>query len=258
MQNFMEQDFVIGKIELACLVEAGTGTLVHRNRPAHGLALFWGGERTFCFDDRKLTAGKNTVVYFPKGSNYTIKEKASADCYAINFQLAEGCGLEPFAFKVKGLDRLLQSFKSSQASWTAKKPGYNAKIKSELYRIIYTMQAEFNIPYGNASVIQPAVDFIHGNYWRETIRVSQLASLCQISAVHLSNCFVKAFAMPPMQYINQLRMNRAGELLASQMYTVSEACFLSGFHDESYFCREFKKKFDVTPSEYKKGRRKSR
>lgn len=64
--------------------------------------------------------------------------------------------------------------------------------------------------------------------------------------------------MPPMQYVNQLRMNRAAELLASQMYTVSEACFLSGFHDESYFCREFKKKFDVTSSEYKKGRRESR
>ena len=45
-------------------------------------------------------------------------------------------------------------------------------------------------------------------------------------------------------------MARAKDLLSSQFYTVREVCFLSGYNDESYFCREFKKTFNATPSEY--------
>lgn len=114
------------------------------------------------------------------------------------------------------------------------------------------MQFEFNLPYGNLSVIQPAIDYIHSNYYKKAISVSYLAELCNISTVHLCNCFVKTFAMPPVKYINSLRMSRAKELLISQMYSVSEVCFLSGFNDESYFSREFKKWSKETPSKFKK------
>ncbi|MEE0898117.1 MAG: helix-turn-helix transcriptional regulator, partial [Acutalibacteraceae bacterium] len=54
----------------------------------------------------------------------------------------------------------------------------------------------------------------------------------------------------PIKYINNLKMTRAKELLDSQFYTVSEICLLSGYNNESYFCREFKKHFEMTPSDY--------
>ena len=250
MIEFMKHDFVIGKIELACLVKAGKGTPVHRNRASHGLAVFLDGDRTICFDSKKIRATKNTVVYFPKGSSYAIKEKDSSDCYCINFQMAGDTVFEPFGFKIKNINSYLESFKQSQRSWSKKTAGYSAKVKAELYRIIYNMQAEYGLPYANASVIEPAVEHIHSSYDKETISVSYLAELCGISTVHLRNTFVKSFGMPPVQYINHLKLSRARELLTSQMYTVGEACFLSGFQDESYFSREFKKHFHMPPSEY--------
>lgn len=256
MINFMEHDFIVSKIELAMLVKAGKAATVHKARKAHGLAIFLGGERTFYFDKKKFNATKNTVVYFPKGSNYTIKEKVLSDCYAINFQMPDGISFEPFVFKVKNPSVFLESFKNSQKIWTRKKPGYASKVKSELYNIIFNMQSEYNIPYGNSSVIQPALEYIHSNYHRETISVAHLAELCNISTVHLSNTFVKIFAMPPIKYINTLKMARAGELLSSGMHTVKDVCFLSGYNDESYFSREFKKHFNATPSEYAKASRK--
>lgn len=248
----MKHDFTVSKIELAMLVEAGKGAMIHKNRKAHGLAIFLGGERTFYFDGKKFKVTKNTIVYFPKGSNYTIKEKVPSDCYAINFQMSDNEIFEPFAFKVKSLNSFLESFKSSVRIWTKKSTGYTSKVKSELYNIIYNMQSEYSIPYSNTSVIQPAVDYLHSNYYKETISVTHLASLCNISTVHLSNTFVKVFAMPPIKYINNLKMTRAKELLASGMYTVSEVCFLAGYNDESYFSREFKKHLKTTPSEYAK------
>lgn len=252
MLKFMEHDFTVSKIALAMLVEPGKGTMVHKNRSSHGLAFFLDGERTYYFGEKKLKATKNSIVYFPKGSSYTIKEKLPSDCYAINFQMPDDVTFAPFVFKVKNANSILESFKSSQKIWTKKKSGYTSKVKAELYNIIYIMQSEYSIPYSDPSVIQPAIDYIHSNYHKGTIRVTHLADLCSISTVHLSNTFVKVFAMPPVKYINDLKMTRAKELLGSGMYTVSRACYASGYNDESYFSREFKKHFKVTPSEYAK------
>ena len=256
MINFMKQDIIIDKIELACLVEAGKGKMIHKNRASNGLALFLGGERTFCFDEKKFKVTKNTIVYFPKGSNYVIEEREASDCYAINFQMPDNVFFEPFAFKIKNLNTYLESFKNSQKIWDKKATGYFSKVKSELYNIIYNMQSEYLIPYGNSSVIKPAIDYIHSNYYKENISVVHLASLCNISVVHLRNCFIKNFALSPVKYINFLKLTRAKELLESGMYTVGDACFLSGYNDESYFSREFKKSFKKSPKEYVKASRK--
>ena len=51
------------------------------------------------------------------------------------------------------------------------------------------------------------------------------------------------------------QMQQAKELLDSQFYTVSEICLLSGYNNESYFSREFKKHLGISPSEYAKASR---
>lgn len=252
----MKHDFIIGEITFANIVKAGTGAKVHKNRRSHGIAIFLGGERTFSFDHKKFKVEGNTIVYFPKGSNYTIREKVPFDCYAINFEMPDGVTFEPFSFKVKNTASYVESFKQSQRMQTRKNTGYTSKIKSELYNIIYNMQYEYDLPYSTGKSINPAIEYIHANYYKENITVEHLAALCGISTVHLRNTFIKKFAMSPIKYINNLKMTRAKELLRSQFYTISQVCFLSGYNDESYFSREFKKAFHVTPGEYAKASRK--
>ena len=252
MDNFMKHDFIIGEITFANIVRSGTGAKTHKNRKSHGLAIFLGGERIFYFDCKKIRVEENTIVYFPKGSNYTIKEKTPFDCYAINFEMPDGVCFEPFSFKVKNINSYLESFKNAQKMQTRKSAGYVSKIKAELYSIIYNMQTEYNIPYTKTAIIEPAINYIHLNYYKENISIEKLASLCGISTVHLRNTFIKKFACSPIKYINNLKMTRAKELLSSQFYTASEVCFLSGYNNESYFTREFKKHFGISPGEYAK------
>ena len=255
MNSFMTHDFMIGEITFANIVEAGTGAKTHKNRKSHGLALFPGGERTFYFDNKILKVGENEIVYFPKGSNYTIKEKTSADCFAINFEMPDGACFEPFSFKVKNVNTYLECFKQAQRQRSRKNTGYDSKIKSELYNIIYNIQMEYDLPYANSKIIEPAINYIHLNYHKENISIEYLSSLCGISTVHLRNIFIKQFAVSPLKYINNLKIARARELLDSQFYTVSEVCFLSGFNNESYFSREFKKHIGASPGEYAKASR---
>lgn len=252
----MKHDFIIEEITFASIVKAGRGAKMHKNRSSHGIAIFPGGERTYCFDDKKFKVEGSTIVYFPKGSTYTIHEKVTFDCYVINFEMPDGVTFKPFSFKVKNINSYLESFKLAHRMHTRKNAGYASKTKSELYNILYNMQFEYSLPYSTCKIIQPAIDYIHANYYKENINVEHLASLCGISAVHLRNTFIKKFATSPIKYINELKMTRARDLLRSQFYTVKQVCSLSGYNDESYFSREFKKAFNVTPREYAKASRK--
>ena len=250
MEQFMKCDFAVEKIELACFVPAGKAAPVHKNRKSHGLAFFLGGEGVISFENQKLRAAKDTVIYFPKGSDYVVKE--ASDCYAINFQLPEGVSFAPFAFTVKNSGAVLESFRAAQKIWAKKTPGFHAKVKSELFSILYQMQTEYSIPYSRSDLIRPAVDFIHANYDKKPISVEELARLCGVSTVHLRNTFIKTFATSPVRYINSLKITRAKELLGSGMYSASQVCFLAGFRDESHFSREFKKAVGKSPKEYAK------
>ena len=255
MTDFMKQDFVIETIELACLVEAGKAALVHKNRKNHGLALFLGGEGIIQFETKKIRMEKNTLVYFPKGSDYIVKERVPCTCYAINFQMANAEVCEPFSVSVKDINAYLQSFRDSHKIWRKKSTGYRTRIKSELYNVLYHLQNECELPYANTSVIEPAVAYIHSHYDGEMISAAHLASLCGISQVYLRNLFLKRFATTPIRYINRLKMTRAAELLSSQMYAVGDVCQLCGFRDESHFSRAFKKHFGISPRDYAKSSR---
>lgn len=252
MENFMNHNFTIGEITFADEVKADTATLVHKNRPSHGLALFPAGSRVFDFNEKKFRADKNTIVFFPKGSNYVIRDRQKADCYAINFQMPDGASFQPFAFKVKSVGVYLDLFRLAKTERTRKARGSDAKIKAALYEIIYNMQVEFGIPYGNTVSLEPAVEYIHKNYLQENVSVEGLADLCGVSSTHFRNCFLRKFAISPKKYIINLKLSRAKELLASKMYSVTEACYALGYTDESYFCREFKRHVGLSPSDFKR------
>ena len=61
--------------------------------------------------------------------------------------------------------------------------------------------------------------------------------------------------MSPVEYVRNLRINRAALLLGKKELTISEIAFNTGFSDQSYFGACFKKQMGMTPSEYVKNKR---
>lgn len=55
-----------------------------------------------------------------------------------------------------------------------------------------------------------------------------------------------------VEYLNQIRLQTAAELLRSTDLTVSNIASQVGISDTPYFCRLFKKNFGFTPSEFRK------
>lgn len=260
MKSFMNYNFNITQIAIACFVPKDGGTPIHKNRSHHGLAFHPGGERYYIFDDgTKVLAQTNDIVYLPKNSNYIVKSIVPGDCYAINFDISETIDFTPFSHKAKNTRLFLEFFKEAESYWKNKYPGYEMKCKARVYDIICMMIKEFELGYisqSKANILRPAIDYIHNEYTKDNIQISLLAELCGISEIYFRKLFKQLNGVTPLKYINNLKMELAKELLFSNMYTISQVVTLSGFHDESYFSREFKKHFAITPSEYKKASQK--
>lgn len=244
--NFFTGDLIIEKCVLACLVKAGTGKNEIKDRPAQGIALYLGDGCVVTFSDKtRLQLSGPSVVCFPQGSSYTIFEQTPADWYAINFRLLGG-SLAPFATAVQ-LERFAGFFQSAVLSWNSRKEGYEWQVRSLLYEILYRLRQQI-AQSATADRIAPALKYIHENYLTENISVSHLAALCGISQVYLRRQFARQLGQSPNQYITGLKLEKAAQLLQSGMYTAAEVCYLSGFHDESYFSRRFKKHYGTTPA----------
>lgn len=58
--------------------------------------------------------------------------------------------------------------------------------------------------------------------------------------------------LAPIEFIRELRIKRAAQLLKTGDYNVSQITYMVGMSDSRYFSKCFKKVYGVTPSEYKK------
>lgn len=252
MERFIEYSFRIREIVLACYVPPGKGEPVHRNRPSHGFA-FFSAPRTFVFaDGRVVTVRANELIYLPKGCSYDVTVSNVGGCYAINFQLEDDPQIPMFVTPLKNAERFLESFRSAELMWKTKRIGSYEKCAQVLYGIICDLKQEMSaeyMPKSRAAMILPAILYINEHYTFENIGIAHLAALCGISEVYLRRIFRNVYGVSPIRYINALKLSRARELILSGEYSIGEAAALSGFFDDSYFSREFRKAFGISPKE---------
>ena len=61
--------------------------------------------------------------------------------------------------------------------------------------------------------------------------------------------------LSPVDFIREMRIKRAKQLMESGEYNVSSVAYMTGFNDPKYFSKCFKKQFGMSPSEYGKERK---
>ncbi|MDP5253046.1 MULTISPECIES: AraC family transcriptional regulator [unclassified Vibrio] len=99
---------------------------------------------------------------------------------------------------------------------------------------------------GKASKIARSLDYIHRHY-AEPLTVNFLAQEVGMSVSAFHTAFKSVTFLPPLQYLKQVRLNKAKELIQLQGKRVSEAAVLVGYQSSSQFSREFKRQFAHTP-----------
>ncbi len=99
--------------------------------------------------------------------------------------------------------------------------------------------------------LERSVTQIHSHY-TEPLGVADLARLEHLSESRFRELFRAAFGASPGEYIIDLRMAHAVELLNNTDLTIAEIAESCGYADALYFCRLFSRKQGIPPARYRK------
>lgn len=106
----------------------------------------------------------------------------------------------------------------------------------------------------NRSILKTAVDFIDSHYTEEDMSLNKAANATNVSANHFSALFSQNMGQTFIEYLTNLRMNKAKEYLRCTSMRSSEIAGEIGYKDAHYFSYLFKKTQGMTPSDYRKAR----
>jgi transcriptional regulator GlxA family with amidase domain len=95
------------------------------------------------------------------------------------------------------------------------------------------------------------LELITENMQRQ-LTIRELARAVNLSPGRLAHLFKSEVGISPQRYVNNVRLEKAKELLESEMLSVKEVAAEIGFPNVSSFCRSFKACYGTTPREYRK------
>ena len=99
-------------------------------------------------------------------------------------------------------------------------------------------------------IIKTARAYIEQNYAKDLI-LDDVSKELMISPYYFSKLFKKRTGSTFIEYLTNVRIDKAKELLRNTNKSIKEICLDVGYADANYFSRAFKKNVGVTPSEYK-------
>ena len=134
--------------------------------------------------------------------------------------------------------------------------GYELAIKALLLQVIFLL-LQYRTPDGKRSVdtanasekLKTVLDYIHLHY-AEPLTVAGLAAQCYFSEYYFMRFFKKYMGMSCVQYIKNVRLERAADQFENGETNTLEVALSCGFSNLSYFHREFKKKYGMTPKRF--------
>ncbi|QGG55704.1 AraC family transcriptional regulator [Paenibacillus sp. B01] len=99
--------------------------------------------------------------------------------------------------------------------------------------------------------VDQAVRWLQTHY-AEPVSIQELARRLGYHRTHLSKLFRAFTGLSPMQYLGELRMSRAKDLLATDL-SVEQIASSCGYADPLYFSRHFRRSFGLSPTAYRQG-----
>jgi AraC-like DNA-binding protein/mannose-6-phosphate isomerase-like protein (cupin superfamily) len=105
--------------------------------------------------------------------------------------------------------------------------------------------------YTYVKYMYKALSVIEKNF-QDPISIDDIAEAAGLSTDYFSRMFKQFTGLTPMEYIKNVRLAKAVDLLLMPSVSVAEAAQRVGFEDPGYFARQFKNSLGISPSRYKR------
>lgn len=120
--------------------------------------------------------------------------------------------------------------------------------------LLFESVGERSIPSGDGYIYGHIVSYLH-NHLGEKIQLADVAAFCHYSPSFVARLFKKRSGVTINDYLCELRMKKARELLSSTDMQISEIAEACGFSDTNYFIACFSRRYGVPPKKFRMQRR---
>ncbi|MCE5172977.1 AraC family transcriptional regulator [Paenibacillus profundus] len=148
---------------------------------------------------------------------------------------------------------LLRSVQLMHKEWEENGELEQFHVKALFHQFVYELLWQIHsqhIPTRKADVVAQAIQYVHRHY-ADLITMEKLAAMLDSSPRHLSRLFKQHTGSSPVDYVIQIRMDKARELLLSTGANLQEIAESVGYSDSYYFAKMFKKHVGVAPIRYR-------
>ena len=172
--------------------------------------------------------------------------------------------ISPILSMNKYKDELLSCCKEIEKEQRLRQLGHNFLLKSLVMKLIILLYREMDqdsIPLelnsisfesrDKQSIVQVIIDYMN-TYYMEDISLDHISKNMFLSSVYISKIFKEETGTSPINYLIQIRLNKAKELLQSQSIPINLVAKSVGYSDAYYFSKLFKKYFGIAPSKIAK------
>lgn len=227
------------------------------------------GNALFQIDQRQISAAPGDIIVVNSNelhSGYTTSVPyVSQVVIMAPEEMAKGFGRQHYRFNsiITNNGRLLELFDRFFDEAKTKSIGYKQMSRAILTEILVNLsryeaddilpKKEFVLRRKALTRLEPVLQFIEAHY-SEKLTVKELAKMLCLSEDRFAHLFRDGVKRSPLQYINEIRLNKAMALLQTGEYTVTDVAQATGFSDYNNFGRLFRKQYGVTPNQVRQGK----
>lgn len=106
------------------------------------------------------------------------------------------------------------------------------------------------IPSKNNELIKKAIRYISENF-SHNLTLDDIAGYVHLNPAYFSTLFKQSTGSSFKEYLNMVRVEESKRLLAGTDYSIVDISAATGFEDQSYFSKVFKKYTGLTPKQYR-------
>lgn len=238
-------------------METDSITWRRKGRPDYHLVLISRGNVRVKYHDVTYALSEgNLFIYEPYAPQYYEYSKGTT-AFWMHFagtvlpELFSTMNISPGVYKqsfsanvFEQYRRLIQRFKL---------PRYQNEIYGSFFTLMALISEEMHDcgDLGSVESIWKSVSFIN-EHFSQKMTLETLSEMFGYSPSRFSHLFYQVTGTTPMAYLRNVQLENAREILSYSQISVKEVALYCGYTDPLYFCKAFKKRYGISPSEFQK------
>lgn len=158
-------------------------------------------------------------------------------------------------------DEVMKLIQNMYDTYRHKKYGYELKVQSQFYMLVYLLVTKYRETDVDTKIIQynkklnrlsVITSYMKDNYAKE-LSLDTMAQTFGYSPAYMSRMFQKYAQTNFKTYLTNIRLEHAYKDLANTRMPIGEIAIQNGFPNSKAFTKAFRQKYNLLPSQFRKG-----